>query len=56
MTLLMPLALVLTTLAGFAVPAGAQSPHTSAIVIVVTDQSGAVITDAKAAMKTIANQ
>jgi hypothetical protein len=45
--LLVQLGLVLITIAGMAAPAGAQSPHTSAINVIVTDPSGAVITDAR---------
>jgi hypothetical protein len=43
----MQLALLVAAIAGLAAPARAQSPHTSAIVVVVTDQSGAVIQDAR---------
>jgi hypothetical protein len=45
--LLVQLGLVLITIAGTAPPAGAQSPHTSAINVIVTDPTGAVITDAR---------
>jgi hypothetical protein len=44
---LVHLVLVLGTLAGLAAPARAQSPNTSGVVVVVTDQTGAVVKDAK---------
>ena len=42
----MHLVLFLTSFVALAPAARAQSPNTSAIVVVVTDQSGGVITDA----------
>ena len=43
----MQLALVLAAMVGITMPARAQSPNTSAVIVVVTDQSGGMVKDAR---------
>src|SRR6476661_6452240 len=44
---LLSLPIVLCALFVFAVPAFSQSPNTATMIVVVTDQTGAVVTDAR---------